>query len=101
MIRLYTQKLSTGVSSHRVLESVRFISQTGRILEKTPASQTPAESQSPTSQPPSDAAAAAAAAPTHPWQKRSQTRTLSNYDKRVLVWTGKYKSIDDVPPTTS
>lgn len=95
MIRLCTQKLSTGVSSHRVLESVRFISQTGRILEKTPASQTPAESQSPTSQPPSDAA------PTHPWQKRSQTRTLSNYDKRVLVWTGKYKSIDDVPPTTS
>lgn len=101
MIRLCTQKLSTGVSTHRVLENVRFISQTGRMLEKSPASKTPVESQSPTSHATDATAAAAAAAPTHPWQKSSQTRTLSNYDKRILVWTGKYKSIDDVPPSAS
>lgn len=97
MIRLFTQKLSTGMLTHRAVENVRFISQTSRILEKSPASKTPAEI--PTSQPAAEAASGSASAA--PWQKTSMQRTLSGYDKRILVWTGKFKSIDDVPPTVS
>lgn len=99
MIRLFTQKLSSGMLTHRAVENVRFISQTSRILEKSPASKTPAEIPTPTSQPAAEAASGSASAA--PWQKTSMQRTLSGYDKRILVWTGKFKSIDDVPPTVS
>lgn len=99
MIRLFTQKLSAGMLTHRAVENVRFISQTSRILEKSPASKTPAETPTPTSQPTAEAASGSAS--TAPWQKTSMQRTLSGYDKRILVWTGKFKSIDDVPPTVS
>lgn len=97
MIRLFTQKLSTGMLTHRAVEKVRFISQTSRILEKSPAAKTPAET--PTSQPAAESASGSSSAA--PWQKTSLQRTLSGYDKRILVWTGKFKSIDDVPPTVS
>lgn len=97
MIRLFTQKLSTGMLTHRAVENVRFISQTSRILEKSPAAKTPAET--PTSQPAAESASGSSSAA--PWQKTSLQRTLSGYDKRILVWTGKFKSIDDVPPTVS
>lgn len=99
MIRLFTQKLSTGMLTHRAVENVRFISQTSRILEKSPAAKTPAETPTPTSQPAAEAASGSSSAA--PWQKTSLQRTLSGYDKRILVWTGKFKSIDDVPPTVS
>lgn len=97
MIRLFTQKLPTGMLATRSLQNVRFISQTGRTLEKSGESKTPAASQSPAAQPAADAAPAQG--PPQAWKKKSQTRILSSYDKRMLVWTGKYKSIDDVPST--
>lgn len=90
MIRLLTKTATARLSSFRTLEHVRFVSQTQRVFEKSDAtkpSSAPVESQS--SAPPTDAS--------QPWQKKTHHRTLSNFDKRVLVSSGKYKTIDEVP----
>lgn len=31
--------------------------------------------------------------------EKPQTSLLTSFDKRVLVWTGKYKSVAEVPAT--
>ncbi|XP_031616703.1 UPF0389 protein CG9231-like [Contarinia nasturtii] len=93
MLRLFT-KTALARISHPKLENVRFLSQTKCVFEKTPASSTSNESQSPqtpANQAPTDAAQ------TQPWQKKSQYRNVTNFDKRVLVSVGKYKSLNDVP----
>lgn len=83
MIRLFAKSSMVGLPAFRSLENVRFISQTGRILEKATSS-TPAET--PASQ-------SASGSPLKPTKKRA----LTNFDKRVLVSTGKYKTVDEVP----
>lgn len=96
MIRLITKTATARLSSFRTLEHVRFVSQTQRVFEKSDAtkpSSTPVESQS--QAPATDASQPAAGS--QPWQKKTNHRTVSNFDKRVLVSTGKYKTIDEVP----
>lgn len=91
MLRLIA-KSATGIRS---LENVRFLSQTGRILEKA-SSSPPAETKPPATQPASEPAADATG---QIFKKKSHT--LTNFDKRVLVSTGKFKSIDEVPDTVA
>lgn len=82
MIRLFAKRSMAGVPAIRSLEQVRFLSQTGRILEKATPS-TPTESS--TSQPAGDASG------------QQKKRILSYFDKRVLISTGHYKTIDEIP----
>lgn len=92
MIRVFAKTTVARLSSLRTLENVRFVSQTPRILEKSDASKsssTPVESQSPASEPTADGS--------QPWQKQKSLRKLTNFDKRVLVSSGKFKTLDEVP----
>lgn len=69
---------SMATKSRSVLQT-RFISNTSRALEKS--------SEKPTG------GAPAASKPLPPTGVN-----LTDFDKKVLVWTKKYKSIDDIPP---
>lgn len=94
MIGLFLRN-ANGVSTmtFRRLVNVRFLSQTNRALDKS-SSTSPPPSSSP--QPPSTESSASSSA--QPWQKAaSPSRKLSNFDKRILVWSGKYKSVNDIP----
>lgn len=76
----------------RRLVNVRFLSQTNRTLEKSESSTPPSP---PSSQTPSTETAASTA---HAWQKTAQSNYKpSNFEKRLLVWSGKYKSMNDIP----
>lgn len=86
MIRLFALRATIGFPVRQTIENVRFFSQSNRFLEKIPS---PLDTQSSVPQSTID--------PNKPWQKQSQHRTLSKFDKRVLVSVGKYKSIDEVP----
>ncbi|XP_055321373.1 UPF0389 protein GA21628 [Sitodiplosis mosellana] len=97
MMRLFAKTTAAQLSSLRTLENVRFVSQTPRLLEKSDASKPttpPAESQSPT---PTADAPQPAAEGSQPWQQKKSLHTVNNFDKRVLVSSGKYKTIDEVP----
>lgn len=36
--------------------------------------------------------------PSDPAQPIELKRPLTNFDRKVLVWSGKYKSADEIPP---
>lgn len=93
MIRLLANNVN-GISTFRTLANVRFLSQTTRMLNK-PSDSTPAKSETPAQAAPTEAG------PAQAWQKKSATSQLSAFDKKVLVWSGKYKNTDEVPPTVA
>lgn len=95
MLRLFTKSALTRMSSTSTLENVRFLSQTSRMYEKSSASSTPTESQSP--QTPASQASTNTAQPAQPWEKTTKYTNVTGFDKRVLVSVGKYKSIAEVP----
>lgn len=79
----------------RRLINVRSLSLTNRTLEKSSSSSTP--SSPPQTQPTESPSSSA-----QPWQKAtSASRKLSNFDKRILVWSGKYKNVDEIPSTVA
>lgn len=80
----------------RRLVNVRFLSQTNRQqIEKKSESSTP-PSQSPSTETTSPSSSA------QPWQRSTSSGYKpTNFDKRVLVWSGKYKNSNDVPETVS
>lgn len=95
MLRLITEGLLRYATGIRSLENVRFLSRTCRILEKA-SSSPPAETKPSATQPPSEPSADAT---NQIFKKKSHT--LTNFDKRILVSVGKFKSIDEVPDTVA
>lgn len=93
MIRLLT-KSSSGISTFRTVANARFLSQTNRMLDK------PSEPKT-ESKPATSDAAPAEAGPAQAWQKKTVTSQLTAFDRKVLVWSGKYKSVDEVPPNVA
>lgn len=95
MIRFITKTLMARMPRQSSFGSVRFLSQSNRMFDKVIA--TPNLTQSPTSsmktQENPDPALKRA------WDSHSMT--VSNFDKRILVSVGKYKSIQDVPKEVS
>lgn len=81
----------------RRLINVRFLSQTNRALEKSSSSST-APPQPPSPQTPSTEPSTASSSSAQPWSKSSAaSHKLTNFDKRILVWSGKYKNVNDIP----
>lgn len=78
------------------IENIRFLSQTGRLLEKPSP---PAESEAKASESKASEATSKPAADGQLFKKRSHT--LSNFDKYVLVSSGKFKSKAEVPDTVA
>lgn len=78
----------------RRVANVRYISQTNRILEKSSSS----TSTPPPQQPPSTESSSSSTSSAQPWQKpASAGYKLTNFDKRILVWSGKYKNVNETP----
>lgn len=81
----------------RRLTNVRFLSQTNRAFEKSSSSST-APPQPPSPQTPSTEPSTASSSSAQPWSKSSAaSHKLTNFDKRILVWSGKYKNVNDIP----
>lgn len=79
----------------RRLTNVRFLSQTNRTLEKSSSASTPPPPPPPQTQPTESSSSTSSA---QPWQKAaSASHKLSNFDKRILVWSGKYKNVNEIP----
>lgn len=81
----------------RRLINVRFLSQTNRILDKSSSTPptSPSQPQTPSTESSSTPSSTSSA---QPWQKAaSASHKLSNFDKRILVWSGKYKNVNDIP----
>lgn len=90
MIRLFSKNANV-LATCRMMTNVRFLSQTTRMLDK-PTESTPAKPEStPTTE----------AGPARAWQQKSAITQLSAFDKKLLVWSGKYKSADEIPPTVA
>lgn len=63
-------------NSNQISKNVRFLSQSTKLFEKS------------LDQP---------ASPSNPSNQPKPLVPLSNFDKRILVWSGKFKAIGDVP----
>lgn len=85
MFSLFTKNVG-GISTIRQLTNSRFFSQTMAIRNKS-SLETPSTPQE----------KSPAATDANPWKTKTTGTTLTAFDKRVLVWSGKYKSVDDVP----
>lgn len=75
----------------RHIANVRFLSQSAVNLDKPSSEKAPATEQPATTD----------AGPAQAWQKKTVTSNLTAFDKRMLVWSGKYKSVDEVPPVVA
>lgn len=68
-------------ATHRYLQSIRNFTRNAVRLEKSPATQSAADAEVPgTSK-----------------LLSGKTHRVNSLEKRLLVWTGKYKSIGEVP----
>lgn len=90
MIRLFARN-AVAMPACQHLANVRFLSPTAINLDKSSSSGS--DKSAATEQP-----ATTEAGPAQAWQKKPTTSNLSGFDKRMLVWSGKYKSVDEVPP---
>lgn len=91
MIKLFT---AIRLPAYRALGNARFLSQTSRILDKTPSTQPPQPAQSDA---PAKSVTDAAPAPAQPWQKSTVYAKLTAFDRRVLVWSGRFKNASEIP----
>lgn len=78
----------------RRLINARYLSQTSRTLEKSSSTPPPSQAPAPAQQTPSTESSSSA----QPWQKpATASHKITNFDKRILVWSGKFKNADEIP----